>query len=88
MASTDDTNPNHPPQIGGQAELTALSQRLRARADSIFFRDQPLQQIDLHSAAAVINELIRLRTEIRRLADETRDEELELALRALAAGGA
>jgi hypothetical protein len=82
------TEDNSTPFPMGQAELTSLSQRLRARADSVFFRDQPVQQVDLHTAAAVIDELIRLRREILHVASETREEETEMALRALAAGRA
>jgi hypothetical protein len=54
----------------------------------VFFRDQPVQQLDLLACAAVIDELIRVRREILHIADETREEETEHALRVLAAGGA
>jgi hypothetical protein len=72
----------------GQSELASLAQRLRARADSVFFRDQPVQQIDLHSAAAAIDELIRIRRELRRLADELADDQeaIESILRQLIGG--
>ncbi len=69
----------------GQAEMSALASRLRNRADSVLFRDQPEQVRDLHSAAGLIDELVRLRAEfqrirveIQRLLSEVRvDAELE-----------
>jgi transposase len=70
----------------GQAEMSALASRLRARAESIVFRDQPEQARDLKSAAALIDDLVRLRSEIRRLADEVRDEIEEQHLRELLGG--
>jgi hypothetical protein len=86
MAESDDTHHNQRPQIGGQGELTSLAQRLRARADSVFFRDQPVQQVDLHTAANAVEELIRLRAEIRRAADATEDESTERHLREMLGG--
>jgi hypothetical protein len=82
MAESDNTTPF--PM--GAAELANLANRLRARADSVFFRDQPVQQLDLFSAAAAIDELIRLRREFRKLADEHEGEEIENAIRAILGG--
>jgi transposase len=70
----------------GQAELSGLSARLRARSDSVFLADMPEMRSDLRAAAALIDELVRLRAEIRRLADEVRDETEEQHLRALLGG--
>jgi hypothetical protein len=44
------------------------------------------QARDLKSAAALIDDLVRLRSEIRRLADEVRDEIEEQHLRELLGG--
>jgi hypothetical protein len=63
-----------------------LGQRLRARADSVFFRDQLVQQVDLHTAANAVEELIRLRAEIRRAPDATEDESTELHLHEMLGG--
>jgi hypothetical protein len=70
----------------GQAEMTALAARLRARADSVLFRDQPEQARDLRSSAVLIDELVRLRAELRRAADATEDESTERHLRELLGG--
>jgi hypothetical protein len=45
----------------GQAEMSALAARLRARADSVLFRDQPEQARDLRQAADLIEILRALR---------------------------
>jgi hypothetical protein len=79
MATEDST----PPFPMGQAELTNLAQRIRARAESVFFCDQPVQQLDMLACAAAIDELIRLRREFRRLADEHEGEDLENAIRSI-----
>ena len=38
-------------------EMSALAERLRARAQSVLLRDQPEQQRDLRTAASVIERL-------------------------------
>jgi hypothetical protein len=70
----------------GQAEMTALATRLRARAISVLLRDQPEQARDLRSSAVLIDELVRLRAELRRAADVTEDESTERHLRELLGG--
>ena len=85
MTDSDSTNATSATPMG-QAEMSALASRLRARADSVLFRDQPEQARDLKSAAALIDDLVRLRSEIRRLADEVRDEIEEQHLRELLGG--
>jgi hypothetical protein len=70
----------------GQAEMTALATRLRARANSVLLRDQPEQARDLRSSAVLIDELVRLRAELRRAADATEDESTERHLRKLLGG--
>jgi hypothetical protein len=79
---------NNTPFPMGQAELEALANRIRARAQSTFFSGQPVQQLDMLACAAAIDELVRVRREILHIADATREEETEMALRALAAGSA
>jgi hypothetical protein len=79
------TNTTPAPQMG-PGELTALARRLRARADSVLFRDQPEQQRDLHAAAVAIDQLIQLLAEIRRAADATQDESTERHLREMLGG--
>jgi len=46
------------------AELSALADRLRNRADSVLLRDQPEMQRDLHAAAVVIEQLANLTAEV------------------------
>jgi hypothetical protein len=65
MATDDNSIPPFPM---GQTELENLAQRIRARAQSAFFSGQPIQQLDMFSSAASIDELVRLRREFRRLA--------------------
>ena len=79
------TNTTPAPQMG-PGELTALARRLRARADSVLFRDQPEQQRDLRAAAAVIDQLLALHAEIRTAADATSDEATERHLREMLGG--
>jgi hypothetical protein len=93
MADSDSTNASSAPQMG-QAEMSALVDRLRNRADSVVMRDQPEQQRDLRSAASLvmttaslIRRLAHLQGELRRAADETKDESTERHLRELLAGG-
>jgi hypothetical protein len=85
MAESDSTNAT-PATPMGQAEMSALATRLRARADSVLFRDQPEQARDLKSSAALIDELVRVRAELRRAADATEDESTERHLRELLGG--
>jgi hypothetical protein len=46
------------------AEMKALAARLKARADSVLFRDQPEQQNDMRQAAGLIEQLAALSAEI------------------------
>ena len=80
MVTHDSTSTSPAPQMG-PGELTALTRRLRARADSVLMRDQPEQQRDLRAAAAVIDQL---HAEIRATAAVTDGIERLLKL----AGGA
>ncbi len=77
----------------GDAEMSALAERLRNRANSVLLRDQPEQQRDLRAAASVImtntsliRRLAHLQGELRRAADETKDESTERHLRDLLGG--
>jgi hypothetical protein len=92
MADSDSTNATPTPQMG-DAELSALADRLRNRADSVVMRDQPEQQRDLRAAASIvltnaslIRRLAHLQSELRRAADETTDESTERHLRELLGG--
>ena len=67
-------------------EMRGLAARLRARADSVLMKDQPHQAADLRQAATLIEQFVCLRDEIRRLADEVRDEVEEQHLRHLLGG--
>jgi len=49
--------------------MHGLARRLHARADSVLLRDQPEQQNDMRTAARLVEQLIQLRTDIRRAAD-------------------
>jgi hypothetical protein len=80
---TDDTTLSN-----GQAEMHGVCRRSQARADSVLLREMPEMQSHIHAAARLIEQLISVRTEVLSIADETPDEEMGLALRALAAGGA
>jgi hypothetical protein len=92
MADSEPTNPAPTPQMG-QAEMSALADRLRNRADSVVMRDQPEQQRDLRAAASLImttasliRRLTHLQGELRRAADATEDESTERHLRELLGG--
>jgi hypothetical protein len=50
-----------PPAPMSQAEL-ANSPLASARAESVFFKDQPVQQLDLFAAARAVDAPIRLRS--------------------------
>jgi hypothetical protein len=80
MGTNDSTNSTPTPQMRPE-EMRGLAKRLRARAESVLFRDQPEQQRDLHAAAVAIDQLIHVRAEIRRAADSTEDESTERHLR-------
>jgi len=69
------------------AEMSGLARRLHARADSVLMRDQPGQQIDMRTAARLVEQLIHLRAELRRAADATDDESTERHLREILGGG-
>jgi len=45
-------------------EMRGLANRLRARADSVLFRDQPHQAADLRQAASLIEQFANLSAEI------------------------
>jgi hypothetical protein len=79
------SNTTPTPQMG-QAEMSALASRLRARAGSVLLRDQPEQARDLRSAAVAVEHLVHLRSEIRHAADSTEDESTERHLRELVGG--
>jgi hypothetical protein len=70
----------------GPAEMAGLARRLNARADSVLLRDQPEQQNDVRAAARLIERLVHLLAEIRRVADSTEDEATERHLRELLGG--
>ena len=63
MATDDSSNTTPAPQMS-PAELSALAARLRSRADSVVLRHQPEQQRDLRQAAYVLDELVKLHSEI------------------------
>jgi hypothetical protein len=73
MATDDSSNATPVPQMT-PGEMRGLAARLRARAQSVLLRDQPEQQRDLQTAAGLIEHLVHLRGEIRRLMNEVRDE--------------
>ena len=45
-------------------EMRGLAKRLRARADSVWMKDQPHQAADLRQAASLIEQLANLTAEI------------------------
>jgi hypothetical protein len=83
-----DSKPTSTPRASQMTpeEMRGLAARLRARAGSVLFRDQPHQAADLRQAATLIEQLVHLRDGIRRLADEVRDEVEEQHLRHLLGG--
>jgi hypothetical protein len=92
MASEDDNNPSPPSQMG-DAEMASLARRLRNRADSVYFRDQPSQAADLRAAASIIGanaslvrRLSHLQGELERAAAETSDDKTAEHLRRLLGG--
>jgi hypothetical protein len=46
------------------AEMRGLAKRLRARADSVWMKDQPHQAADLRQAASLIEQFANLSAEI------------------------
>ena len=86
MADSEPTNTSTTPQMS-PAEMSGLARRLHARADSVLMRDQPEQQIDMRTAARLVEQLIHLRAELRRAADATDDESTERHLREILGGG-
>ncbi len=64
MGTNETTNTTRAPQQMRPAELSALADRLRNRADSVLLRDQPEMQRDLHAAAVVIEQLANLTAEV------------------------
>jgi hypothetical protein len=63
MATDESSNTTPAPQMG-QAEMSVLADRLRARADSVLFRGQPQQARDLRAAATLVTHLVHLLVEI------------------------
>ena len=63
MATEHSSNATSVPQMS-TAELSALATRLRNRADNVVLRHQPEQQRDLRQAAYVLDELVKLHSEI------------------------
>jgi hypothetical protein len=63
MATEDSTSTSPTPQMRPE-EMRGLAKRLRARADSVLFRDQPHQAADLRQAAALIEQLANLTAEV------------------------
>jgi hypothetical protein len=57
----------------GHAEMSALAARLRARAASVLYRDQPHQAADMRTAACLIDHLAELHTAVRTAAAATND---------------
>ena len=86
MATHDSTSTSPTPQMG-PAEMAWLARRLHARADSVLLRDQPEQQNDMRAAARLIERFLHLLAEVRRAADETKDEATERHLREILGGG-
>jgi hypothetical protein len=58
MATDQSTNTGPTRQLT-PTELSALASRLRARANSVLYRDQPHQAADLRTAASLIEQLIQ-----------------------------
>jgi hypothetical protein len=85
MGTNETTNSTPMPQMG-QAEMSGLAHRLRARADSVLMRDQPHQQTDMRTAASLIERLVHLLSEIRLAAEATEDEATERHLREMLGG--
>ena len=56
-----------------QAEMSGLATRLRNRAESVLFRDQPEQASDLRTAAHHIERLAELHTAVRTAAATIND---------------
>jgi hypothetical protein len=63
MVTHDSTSTSPTPQMRPE-EMRGLAKRLRARADSVLYRDQPHQAADLRQAASLIEQLASLTAEI------------------------
>jgi hypothetical protein len=63
MDSHDSTSTSPAPQMRPD-EMRGLAKRLRARADSVLYRDQPHQAADMRQAATLIEQLANLTGEI------------------------
>ena len=63
MVTHDSTSTSPAPQMRPE-EMRGLAKRLRARADSVLYRDQPHQAADLRQAASLIEQLASLTAEI------------------------
>jgi len=63
MVTHDSTSTSPTPQMRPE-EMRGLAKRLRARADSVLYRDQPHQAADLRQAASLIEQLANLTAEI------------------------
>jgi hypothetical protein len=63
MVTHDSTSTSPAPQMR-PGEMRGLAKRLRARADSVHYRDQPHQAADLRQAASLIEQLTSLTAEV------------------------
>jgi hypothetical protein len=63
MVAQDSTSTSPAPQMRPD-EMRGLAKRLRARADSVLYRDQPHQAADLRQAVSLIEQLTSLTAEI------------------------
>jgi hypothetical protein len=63
MDTNETTNTTPLPQMRPE-EMRRLAQRLRARADSVWMKDQPYQAADMRQAATLIEQLANLTAEI------------------------
>jgi hypothetical protein len=63
MAPDDSTSTSPTPQMRPD-EMRGLAARLRARADSVLYRDQPHQADDMRQAATLIEQFANLTAEV------------------------
>ncbi len=63
MGTNETTNTTPTPQMGPE-EMRLLAKRLRARADSVLYRDQPHQAADMRQAASLIEQHASLAVEL------------------------
>jgi hypothetical protein len=85
MANEKPTSTRTIPQTT-PTEMTALAKRLRARADSVLYKDQPSQAGDMRAAAGLLEQFAQLRGDIERLANEMADDIERQHLRDLLGG--